>query len=654
MTARLPLVLATALTLWGVLSSRAAPPQIAKITVQTLQSGASTTLVIDGTDLGPNPRIVLPVPIASQAVKDGATPTKVQIEVKLAENVPPGVYQMRLASDKGISAPVGVEIDEMPQQPFGPQVAKLPASLQGSLASSATLSTTLTGKKGQRLVIEVEARRIGSAIDPVVKLLDPRRVQIAGARGSNALAGDARLITALPADGTYTIELHDLQYKAGTPSRFRMRIGDFPHADLPFPLAGQRGTKASFQLIGNLPDSTRVEVDLTSQPGGSYVRLPRVSGLSGASPGILVSDIPETVEASPQGSLQEVSVPIGISGRILQPKEEDRYRIKVQAGMKLKFDVLAERAGSPLDGVLTLRNEAGAQLARSDDQPGTLDPALEYTVPEGVNALIAAVTDVNSRGGPDFVYRLSVTNASQPDFTLALLDDRPHIPRNGSALLRVKATRAGYNGAIKLALPGLPEGVTVAGDEIPAGTTETLLALTVAEGATLSQAVLQVIGEGTDGGVSLQRSAVLPETPLSRAQPWFRTELAMAVTEPAIIGIAWDSLDGALPVGKSIAGKVNVTRSADAKGTIRLSFLTSQIVPKGKDNKDDVAKAIRLEAVPAVPANEQASVELKILVPADLPVLPYDVAVRAELIAADNKTVLATAVTASRRLIAAK
>src|SRR5262249_15802990 len=156
----------------------------------------------------------LPVPIAAQSVKDGATATRVQIEVTLAADVPTGVYQLRVANDKGISNVAGVEIDDLAPQAFVPQVAKLPAALHGTLGGSATLATTVAGKKGQRLVVEVEARRIGSAIDPVLKLYDPGRVQIAGSRGSNALSGDARLAAQLPADGSYTIELHDLQYRA--------------------------------------------------------------------------------------------------------------------------------------------------------------------------------------------------------------------------------------------------------------------------------------------------------------------------------------------------------------------------------------------------------------------------------------------------------
>lgn len=637
-----------------VLPADAAPPQVTKIAVPTLQSGATTTLVIDGTELTPNPRVLLPVPIASQTVKEGAAANKLQIEVKLAADVPPGIYQLRIANDKGISNPVGIEIDELPQQVFGPQVAQLPVALQGALGGSATISTALAGKKGQRLVVDAEARRIGSAIDPVLKLLDPRRVQIAGARGSNALAGDARLTMVLPADGTYTIELHDLQYKAGTPNRFRLRIGDLQYADLPFPLAGQRGAKASFQLIGSLPETARVEADLTAIPGGSIVRLPRIPGVSGASPNILVSDIPEVIKVEqPSGKLQEVTMPVGINGRLSKPKEEDRYRVTVQPGSKLRFDVLAERAGSALDGVLILRNEAGTQLARSDDQPGTLDPGLDYTVPDGVTALVAAVSDVNGRGGPQYVYRLAITPVSAPDFSVALLDDRPHVPRTGAALVRVRATRTNYNGAIKLTLAGVPEGVVVAGDEIPAGATDTLLSFSAAEETKLSQAVLQVVGESTEANVALRRVALLPETPLSRFQPWLRGELPVAVAEPGPIGIAWEMPPENLPLGGNVSAKVKLARVAETKGTLRLSLLTSQIMPKTKDMKDDVAKALRLEAVPTIAA-EQTMAELKLLVPGDLPPLPYDVAVLAELMAADNKTVTATAVTPARRLIAAR
>jgi len=645
----LPRLGATLFSLCLLLPAAAAPPQVTKIAVPALQSGATTTLTIEGTDLLPNPRIHLPVAIAEQRVKDGATDKKVQIEVQLAADVPAGVYPLRLGSDKGISSPVGIEVDAQALTPFGPQIAQLPALLHGNLAGSATLTTTLTGKKGQPLVVEVEARRIGSAIDPVIKLYDPRRVQLTWARGSNPLGGDARIATVLPADGVYTIELHDLQYKPGTPNRFRLRVGAFPYADLAFPLAGQRGTKAAFALIGSVPEATRVEADLTTLPGGVTVPVPRSAGVAGPMPTILVSDLPEVVESALP---PEVSAPVGINGRIAQPKEEDRYRIKVQPGSKLRFDVLAERAGSALDGVLILRDEAGKQLVRGDDQPNTLDPGLEYTVPDGVTVLTAAVTDLHGRGGPAYVYRLAVTPLTQPDFTLALLDDRPHLPLNG--VVRVRANRANYTGPITLTVTGLPAGVAVAGTEIPADATETLLSFTAPSGVPAVQGVLQVTGASTDPNVPLRRVALLPETPLSRALPWVRGELALAVAEPGPIGITWETDAANLPIGGSIPAKATVTRTGDVKGAIRLTLLTSQVVPKAKDKKtDDVMKAIRLDGTPTVAA-AQTTAEVKVLVPGDLPPMAYDVALRAELLAADGKKVLATAVTPARRLLAMK
>jgi hypothetical protein len=651
----LRLAASAVLALCSCLPAAAAPPQVARVTPPALQAGATTLLTVEGTDLAPNPRLLLPVPLAGQTVKDGATPTRVQIEVKLAD-VPPGVYPLRLATDQGVSAAAGVAVDDLPSQPLGPQVAALPASLHGSLSGSATLSTTFAGKKGQRVVIEVEARRLGSAVEPVVKLFDGRRTQLAWAQGRLALSGDARLVAVLPADDTYAIELHDAQYKAGAPNAFRLRIGDFRFADLAFPLAGQRGGRAAFRLIGTVPEDTRVEADLTAAPAGLFVVLPRPPGLSGPMPHVLVSDMPEVVEGEqPPGKLQEVTPPAGINGRLRTPKAEGRFRLPVQPGTKVRFDVFAERAGSPLDAVLVLRNEGGTELARSDDQPGTLDPGLEFTVPNGVTAVVASVTDVHGRGGPEYVYRLAVTPVGQADFTLSLSEDRLPLPRGGAAVLRVRANRTGYDGPIKLTLPGLPEGVTVSGDEIPAGAGDTLLSLTAAPDAKPAQAVLpQVVGVAADPNVPLRRVALAPETPLTRAAPWLRPELAVAVTTPTSLAIAWESLDGKLPIGASAAARVKVSRTPDVKGTVRLSLLTSQVVPKVKGgNQDDVAKAVRLEGMPSLTA-EQASADLKIVVPPDLPPLPYDVAVRADVLAADGKTVLATAVTPARRLPAAK
>ena len=61
------------------------------------------------------------------------------------------------------------DVGDLPQ-PFAPKIDKLPATLQGTLSGSATVSTTFEGKKGQRLIIEAEARRIGSAANLITSM----------------------------------------------------------------------------------------------------------------------------------------------------------------------------------------------------------------------------------------------------------------------------------------------------------------------------------------------------------------------------------------------------------------------------------------------------------------------------------------------------
>ena len=96
--------------------------------------------------------------------------------------------------------------------------------------------------------------------------------------------------------------------------------------------------------------------------------------LSGSRPPVIVTDRAEVVEGTPGDKLQEIAAaPVAINGRIAAKGEQDRYRLAVTPGQTLRFDVLARRIGSALDGVLSIQNEQGAELVGNDDRPGTSD-----------------------------------------------------------------------------------------------------------------------------------------------------------------------------------------------------------------------------------------------------------------------------------------
>jgi hypothetical protein len=180
------------------------------------------------------------------------------------------------------------------------------------------------------------------------------------------------------------------------------------------------------------------------------------------------------------------------------------------------------------------------------------------------------------------------------------------------------------------------------------------VSLTTFPGAGPAQVLAQVIGEGIDGDRVLRRPALAPETPLTASQPWLRGELGLALTGPLPFSVAWDTNDPVLPVGGTYAAKVKVLRAPGVTGPVRLSLLTSQVVPKmANSQQDDPRRAIRVENPPTIPADQSAGAAT-VTLPGDLLQQPYDLAIQAELLSADGKNVVATAVTPSRRLQAVR
>ena len=212
----------------------AAEPVIRAINLRGLQVGGTTSFTIDGDDLGKEPKLLLPFP-AKQTLKPGATDKKAIIDVALDDAVVPGYYHLRLVAPGGVSAPVIIGVDRLPQTVIAPETKSLPASLHGSVAAGAIAETKFAGKKGQALLIEVEAQRIGSKLRPVIHLYGPNKLQAAWGWGSPTLAGDARIEAALPMDGDYTLTLHDLEYAAVAPGHYRLKVGGFGCADQIFP-----------------------------------------------------------------------------------------------------------------------------------------------------------------------------------------------------------------------------------------------------------------------------------------------------------------------------------------------------------------------------------------------------------------------------------
>jgi hypothetical protein len=653
----------TCVTLFLIFTTIAsAAPQINKVSQRGVKIGEPVVLLFDGAELAPETRIVSSLPIKSQQVKPESNASRAAIEIVVDESAQPGIYAFRLASASGISNSVLIGVDRLQQSQFVPEMPAIPAALSGTLSGSEVKYTKFSGTKGQRVVVDIEAQRLGAAFKPLVRVNDVRGKLVASGSSEPWLGGDARCTLTLPADGVYTIEILDRLYRAAEPGHFRLKVGDLATADRVHPAAVSAGpAKLSF-LGGTIPAEATADFNPAGQtPGDRPASWPNVALATGPQPDLLVSDQAEAVETAVAAGLQEVgATSVGISGVLAKAGEEDKFLVTVVPGQRLRIDMFARRIGSPVLGVFAVRNEQGGQLAASTDIPGSPDATIaNFVVPANVNKIVVAAKDLRGQGGSDFNYRLQVRDLARPEFNLSLAADRILVPSGGTQVVQVVVDRQGYNGPIKLELPGLPTNIQVQGTEIAAGSPTGLLTLSAPPGVT-GAGLISIVGRGGEGATQIVRTARAPALPNVQLASYLRSEIAWGVAAPSPLNVVWTPASDALVQGLPLAAKVQVIRAANVVGPIRLRLMTTQPVVKKKIKEnnqdkevDDLARILRLAMDVVVPA-DKTDADVSVFVPGDLPIAPWDATIVAELLSADAKNVVATAYAPVRRFMASE
>lgn len=637
-----------------------AAPGVSSVDLRGLQIGGTTTLTLQGFELGADARLIAPFAMAKQEVLAGATAQKTQLAVTLDGSVSPGIYAVRVATATGITPPLMLGVDRLPQAALADNIASLPIAFSGALGGGQIIKSTFTGTKGQPIVVDVEALRLGANFKPVVRLYDSRGKQLAFSQPRHSLAGDARIALTLPADDTYTIELHDLLYRAAGPGFFRLKVGELTYADFAIPQAIAKGTKSPVQFAStNVASGATVEVDASQAPFSSPLpgAAPAAALFTGAAPDLVVSEAAESVEAPViDGQKQTLSaVPCGVTGAIGARGEEDQYLVPVTAGQKLRIDVSARRIGSLLDGVLVVRGLAGNELARNDDQAGTADPGLDFTVPANVDKVLVCVRDMQNRFGAEHVYHLSIRDAAAPDLTAVAAVDTINVAVGSTVLIPVTVQAKNYSGPIRLELQGAVGDVQVAGADLPAGASVALMTLS-ARGGQPVHGVVQIIARATDPNVSLARYVVGPDSSgATRHQPHLRRDFGFAVAGEAPLGVA---LKTAVEAPKAFQGArypvpLTISRREGVTGDIRLRLVTTQpplkkkVKEKNQDKEvDDTDRMLRLvDGMTIKP--DQSEFTAMLHVPADLPLEPWSTVLVAELLSPDGKNVVGTTSTST-------
>ncbi len=476
---------------WIALALSAAPPAITELQPRGAQRGRPFTLTVAGTNLGDGAKILSSLPATFTALgsdKPGMGDRYATYLVEPTGEWAIGVYPIRVTSVNGLSNvllfsvgafPELVEEESRPgslphQNDSIERAQSLPSTpitINGKLQGAERDFYRLQVKAGERRVFEVDARRAGSTIDPVIQVYDAAGKRIARSEDEATTQLDARLDMTFAKEGFYYVEIFDARFSTQMQNYYRLRTGAYAYASDIYPLGGRRGEQVEVTVSG----TTKVKADLSKvKTMQTTVNLPDSPSLPLP---FAVGDVPEISEPV-TGPL---SLPVTVNGRLSKAAEVDRYELLVAPGEEYIFELQARELGtSKLTGLITIYGEDGKRLASAGDGPLPVDvaavqassrtlgdPFLMFKVPDGHKKVTIAVEDLAKRGGTYYAYRLSARRTAA-ELRATIITPFLNIPAGGTAIVAVDVERRGYMGPLKVTPIGLPVGITVAGGDIAA------------------------------------------------------------------------------------------------------------------------------------------------------------------------------------------
>ena len=415
---------------------------------------------------------------------------KTTLVVTVPADAPLGPMGIWLAGDGGAAEPIVVLVDDLPSVADGAantsiataQGLTLPVAVDGASRGAAASLFKFDVAAGQRVAFEILTQPIESAMDPVLRLLDPAGKTIVLA-DDDAIGPDCRFAHTFQAAGTYFIEVRDNRFTAG--GSYRLRVGDFPILTVASPLAVTAGQKANVKFQG--PDGAAAEAHefapAADHPDGVTTiatRLP--GGKSSAWVPIRVTGLPTHV-AQTGVAAEPITPPAIVSGHIASSGARERIAIRGTKGTTVRFQALARSLGSAALPRMRLLGEGDAVLAENpvnDADEWALDHAFAA---DGVFQL--EIADLLGRGGDDFGFAIQMIPAGtfaaqvKPDAKIA--QQFPIEAAVGAMAVDLVFDRFGYDGEIEIVLDPAAAGLRVVNPKVPAGAKEAKITLAADE-----------------------------------------------------------------------------------------------------------------------------------------------------------------------------
>src|SRR5262249_29146780 len=152
---------------------------------------------------------------------------------------------------------------------------------------------------------------------------------------------------------------------------------------------------------------------------------------------------------------ETVSAPVAIHGRVAKVGGSNEWKVELKKGVKYTLDLQARRYEAAVCGGVAISGAAGQGLARAEAAE-TPDPKPRAFPPPADGTYTLRVSEkFRGRGGPNFVYRLRITDgteSAEPGFRLTLPSDVFTVQRGGAVKVKVTAERRGFGGPIQVSV----------------------------------------------------------------------------------------------------------------------------------------------------------------------------------------------------------
>ncbi len=385
-------------------------------------------------------------------------------------------------------------------------VAELPAVFNGQIYAGDTDYFKFQAKKGQTIVLYVRGRYLSPYLadavpgwfQPLITLYDSQGKSL-GYSQSYKFEPDPCLITRIPEDGMYTVEIRDSLYRGRADFVYRIYAGAIPFVRSIYPMGGQQGTSFQAAVFGvNLPVDT-IRIDKLDLSAGSENTDGVITGtIDNLNKIPLVRPVKYTIESFPtvqadreaqKSSGQSIPIPAVVFGK-LPPGQAHCFTFEGKKDQKISCDITAQSLESTLDAELELLDSSGKIMAQNDDRADSKgpnfglqthhsDPMFSVQLPSDGKYTVR-VYGAYQTENPEDIYRLSVSEV-QPRFLLYCQSTAISFG-NATTMLKIGVVRQnGFDGAIEILPADNQPGLSIQGGVIPPGENQVLMTISADE-----------------------------------------------------------------------------------------------------------------------------------------------------------------------------